>query len=127
MGKTSLKIPYKLSFNTIAARIILPDKGDSTCALSNQVFKKIVGVLTAKAKNTPANKNIWVELDIFPFAKASKSVVPIKEDIANIANNKNRDPNNVYKNKYKLARTLLSDPNNPISKKSGGNVLSKNT
>jgi hypothetical protein len=59
--------------------------------------------------------------------KASKSVVPIKEDIVNIANNKNREQNNVYKNKYKLALTLLSDPNNPINKNKGIKVLSKNT
>jgi len=37
---------------------------------------------------------------------ASKSVVSIKEDIVNIANNKNKDPKNVYKNQYKLALTL---------------------
>jgi hypothetical protein len=46
---------------------------------------------------------------------ASKSVVPIKEDIVNIANNKNKDPKNVYK----LALTLLSDPNNTINKNKG--------
>jgi len=50
---------------------------------------------------------------------ASKSVVPIKEDIVNIANNKNKDPKNVYKNQYKLALTLLSDPNNTINKNKG--------
>jgi hypothetical protein len=30
IGKTNLKKPYKLNFSTIAARIILPPKGDST-------------------------------------------------------------------------------------------------
>jgi hypothetical protein len=39
--------------------------------------------------------------------------------MVNIANNKNKEPNNVYKNKYKLALTLLSDPNNPINKNKG--------
>jgi len=29
-GKISLNIPYKLNFKTIAAKIILPAKGDST-------------------------------------------------------------------------------------------------
>jgi hypothetical protein len=29
-GKINLTIPYKLNFNTIAAKIILPDSGDST-------------------------------------------------------------------------------------------------
>jgi hypothetical protein len=29
-GKINLNTPYKLSFNTIAAKITLPDKGDST-------------------------------------------------------------------------------------------------
>jgi hypothetical protein len=29
-GKINLNIPYKLNFKTIAARIILPPKGDST-------------------------------------------------------------------------------------------------
>jgi outer membrane lipoprotein-sorting protein len=48
-GKTSLKKPYRLSFNTIAARMILPANGDSTWAFNNQVFKKITGVLIAKA------------------------------------------------------------------------------
>jgi hypothetical protein len=30
IGKINLNIPYKLNFNTIAANIILPPKGDST-------------------------------------------------------------------------------------------------
>jgi hypothetical protein len=29
-GKINLRIPYKLNFKTIPAKIILPDKGDST-------------------------------------------------------------------------------------------------
>jgi hypothetical protein len=29
-GNINLNIPYKLNFNTIAAKIILPPKGDST-------------------------------------------------------------------------------------------------
>jgi len=29
-GKINLNIPYKLNFNTIAANMILPLKGDST-------------------------------------------------------------------------------------------------
>jgi hypothetical protein len=29
-GKINLNTPYKLSFKTIAAKITLPDKGDST-------------------------------------------------------------------------------------------------
>jgi hypothetical protein len=29
-GKINLSIPYRLNFKTIAASIILPDKGDST-------------------------------------------------------------------------------------------------
>ena len=52
-GKINLNIPYKLNFKTIPANIILPLIGDSTWALNNQVFKKIVGVLTAKAINIP--------------------------------------------------------------------------
>ena len=59
-GSISLSIPYKLSFNTIPASIILPPSGDSTWAFNNQVFKNIVGVLTAKAIKIPINKNIWV-------------------------------------------------------------------
>jgi len=55
----------------------------------------------------------------FALKSASKSVVPIKEDIVNITNNKNKDPKNVYKNQYKLALTLLSDPNNTINKNKG--------
>ena len=47
------------------------------------------------------------------------------EDILKIDNNKNRDPNNVYKNKQKLALTLLLEPNNPINKNKGGKILSK--
>ena len=43
----------------------------------------------------------------------------------NILNNKNNDPSNVYKNKKKLALTLLLDPNNPININRGGNILSK--
>ena len=37
----------------MAAKIILPPNGDSTWAFKSQVFKKIVGVLTAKAMNIP--------------------------------------------------------------------------
>jgi hypothetical protein len=44
-----------------------------------------------------------------------------------IDNNKNNDPNSVYKKKKKLALTLLVDPNNPIKINKGGNILSKNT
>jgi len=90
------------------------------------LFKKITGVLTAKARNIPINKYICILLVIFDLYKASKSVVPIKEYIVKIANNKNKEPNNVYKNKYKLALTLLSDPYNPINKNKGGSILSKN-
>jgi hypothetical protein len=57
-GNINLNIPYRLNFKTIPANIILPPKGDSTWALSNQLFKKIVGVFTAKAINIPQNKNI---------------------------------------------------------------------
>ena len=42
----------------LAARMILPDKGDSTWAFSSQLFKKITGVLTAKAKKIKQNKII---------------------------------------------------------------------
>ena len=52
-GSINLSIPYRLSFNTIPANIILPPSGDSTWAFNSQVFKKIVGVLTAKAINIP--------------------------------------------------------------------------
>jgi hypothetical protein len=55
IGKINLNIPYKLNFNTIAAKIILPPKGDSTWAFNSQLFKKIVGVFTAKAINIPEN------------------------------------------------------------------------
>jgi hypothetical protein len=57
IGKINLNIPYKLNFRTIPANIILPPKGDSTCAFNNQLFKKIVGVFTANAMNIPKNKN----------------------------------------------------------------------
>ena len=60
IGNINLKIPYKLNFNTIAAKITLPPKGDSTCAFKSQVFKNITGVFTAKAINIPQNKNICV-------------------------------------------------------------------
>lgn len=53
IGKIILSTPYKLNFNTMAANNILPPKGDSTCALSNQPLTKITGVLTAKAIKTP--------------------------------------------------------------------------
>jgi hypothetical protein len=58
MGKINLKTPYRLNFKTIPANIILPPKGDSTCAFNNQLFKKLVGVFTANAINIPENKNI---------------------------------------------------------------------
>jgi hypothetical protein len=56
-GNINLNIPYKLSFNTIPANIILPAKGDSTWAFNNQVFRNITGVFTAKAINIPTNIN----------------------------------------------------------------------
>ena len=40
-------------------------------------------------------------------------------------NNKNNDPKSVYKNRQKLALTLLLEPNNPINMNKGGNILSK--
>lgn len=60
IGKINLNIPYKLNFKTIPANTILPPKGDSTWAFNNQLFKKIVGVLTANAINIPQNKNTCV-------------------------------------------------------------------
>ena len=54
-GNINLNIPYKLSFNTIPASIILPPNGDSTCAFRSQEFRNIVGVFTAKAINIPEN------------------------------------------------------------------------
>ena len=56
---------------------------------------------------------------------ASKSVVPIREEMVSIDSNKNNDPNNVYKNKKKLALTLLFEPYNPININKGGSILSK--
>jgi hypothetical protein len=50
-------MPYKLSLRTIPANIILPLNGDSTWAFNNQVFKNMIGVLTAKAIAIPKNKN----------------------------------------------------------------------
>jgi hypothetical protein len=35
----------------------------------------------------------------FPLKRVSKSVVLIIDDIANIDSNKNKEPNNVYKNR----------------------------
>ena len=52
-------------------------------------------------------------------------MVPIIEEIERIDNNKNNEPNNVYKNKKKLALTLLLEPYNPININRGGNILSK--
>lgn len=57
-GSINLSIPYKLSFNTIPAKIILPPRGDSTWAFKSQEFKNIVGVFTAKAIKIPENRNI---------------------------------------------------------------------
>jgi hypothetical protein len=45
----------------MAANNILPPKGDSTCALSNQPLTKITGVLTANAIQIPINKKICVK------------------------------------------------------------------
>jgi hypothetical protein len=56
-----------------------------------------VGVLTAKAINIPANINNCVKKLKLVLYKASKSVVPIIEDIVNIESNKNKEPSNVYK------------------------------
>ena len=98
-GKINLTIPYTLNLSTIAANIILPPKGDSTWAFKSQVFKKIVGVFTANAIKIPINKNIWVLNTKFVLYKASKSVVPIIDDIVNIDSNKNKEPNKVYKNR----------------------------
>jgi len=96
-GKINLNIPYKLNFKTIPASTILPAKGDSTCAFNNQLFKKIVGVFTAKAINIPQNKKICVVYSKVHLNKTSKYVVPAIADIVNIDSNKNNDPNNVYK------------------------------
>jgi hypothetical protein len=63
------------------------------------MLRKIVGVFTAKAINTPINKNTCVIYFIFDFDKKSKSVLPKVDDITKIDNNKNNEPNKVYKNK----------------------------
>ena len=47
------------------------------------------------------------------------------EDIDKIDSNKNKDPSSVYKNKQKLALTLLLEPKSPISINKGGKILSK--
>jgi len=99
IGNINLNIPYKLNLRTIAANIILPPKGDSTWAFKSHVFKKIVGVLTAKAINIPQNKNNCVKKMKFPLNSVSKSLVLILDDILIMDNNKNKEPNNVYKNK----------------------------
>jgi len=75
----------------IAARMVIPDNGDFTCAFNNQIFKKIIGVLTAKARKIPINKNFLKLKSIIVLNKLSKSHDPIKEDIDNIANNKNSE------------------------------------
>jgi len=45
--------------------------------------------------------------------------------MVSIDNNKNKEPNSVYKTS-KTSLTLLLDPNKPISINKGGNILSKN-
>ena len=39
VGKINLSIPYKLNLRTMAAKIILPPKGDSTWAFKSHVLK----------------------------------------------------------------------------------------
>lgn len=56
---------------------------------------------------------------------ASKSVVPIIDDIVSMDSNKNKEPSNVQRNRQKLALTLLLDPNKPININKGGSILSK--
>jgi hypothetical protein len=58
IGNINLSTPYKLNFKTIAASIILPPNGDSTCAFNNQLFKNITGVFTANAIKIPINNII---------------------------------------------------------------------
>lgn len=95
----SLNIPYKLSFKTIPAKIILPDKGDSTWAFNSQLFKYIVGVLTAKAINIPTNKNNCVICIKLLLNTKLKSVEPINDNIVIIESNINKEPRSVYKKK----------------------------
>jgi hypothetical protein len=45
----------------------------------------------------PANKNNCVKKLKLVLYKASKSVVPMMEDIVNMESNKNKEPSNVYK------------------------------
>lgn len=80
----------------------------------------------AIAINIPINKNICVFNGKQILDRASKSVTPVKEDIVRIDNNKNKDPNIVYRNKYKLALVLLFEPKRPIRRNKGGSILSKN-
>jgi hypothetical protein len=53
----------------------------------------------AIAKNIPINKNTCVFDGKQTLNRASKSVTPVMEYKVRIDNNKNRDPNNVYRNK----------------------------
>jgi len=59
----------------------------------------MVGVFTAKAIKIPVNKNNCVKKLKLVLYKASKSVVPMIDDIVRIDNSKNKDPNSVYKNR----------------------------
>jgi hypothetical protein len=56
----------------MAANIILPDKGDSTWAFNNQLFRYITGVFTAKAMKIPINKSICDIKIKFVFESMSK-------------------------------------------------------
>lgn len=95
----SLNIPYKLNFKTIPANIILPDKGDSTWAFNSQLFRYIVGVLTANAINIPININNCVICTKLLLKTKLKSVEPIRDRIVIIESNINKEPNRVYKKK----------------------------
>lgn len=54
LNTSSTKNIAQLTFYyLIAAKSILPPRGDSTCAFNNQVLRNIVGVLTANAIKIP--------------------------------------------------------------------------
>ena len=55
----------------ILAKIILPPRGDSTCAFNNQEFNPYTGVFTANAINIPQNNKNCIIWSKFVLNKAS--------------------------------------------------------
>lgn len=128
IGISTRRIPYEASFNTSPASTIEPAAGASTCARLSQMWKGTRGVLIANDRKIPSHRIFCVSNDRSTVLSVSISVVPVMQYRDTNDSSINSDPNSVYRNNRKLARTRAGvAPQIPTIRNSGINTASKAT